>query len=144
MQNLFSTDLLSALMGGSLIGLAASFMLLSIGRMTGISGILYESIRSFKSPNHWRWSFLAGLMGGGVLLQVFAPTLLVNTLPTRAPILIAAGLLVGFGTRLSGGCTSGHGVCGVGRLSKRSIVATIVFVFAGMFVATLVRTVGLI
>jgi uncharacterized membrane protein YedE/YeeE len=144
MENPVGHDIFSATLGGSLIGFSASLMLVSMGRITGISGILSASILSLRIQNQWRWSFLAGLISGGVLLQIFAPTLLMNTVATRRPVLIVAGLLVGFGSRLGGGCTSGHGICGVGRFSKRSIVATIVFLLTGILVATFARKVGLL
>ncbi len=142
MASLFGNEILRAIIGGSLIGLAASFIFVFTGRITGLSGIIYESVVVIKGENHWRWSFLSGLLGGGILLRLFSPHVLVSTLQTPAPILVIAGLLVGFGTRLGGGCTSGHGVCGVARLSKKSIVATAVFLITGMLVATLVKKAG--
>lgn len=121
-------DPLPPLLGGALMGLGAGVLLAVSGRCGGVSGILDGAMRSDTPP--WRWTFLAGLVAGGVLLKVVAP----ETMPGLhgpVPLLAAAGLLVGFGTRVSGGCTSGHGIVGNSRLSPRSVVATMVFMGAG-------------
>ena len=115
-----------ALFGGILIGLSASVLLLFNGRIAGISGIVNGLTRRSQGDDWaWRAAFLAGLMGAGAvtmhLLGQATPS------PARTPWLIVAGLLVGFGTSLGNGCTSGHGVCGLGRLSKRSLVAVLTF-----------------
>jgi uncharacterized membrane protein YedE/YeeE len=119
----------SALAGGALIGLASVWLLAANGRIAGVSGILY----GLFSPSDWRWraAFVAGLVLAGVAWQAAgAPLALREGFP---PMLAAAsGLLVGIGTSLGGGCTSGHGVCGLGRRSARSLVAVIVFMAAGM------------
>lgn len=123
-------------LGGLLIGTAVWLLLMGLGRVAGVSGILAAAI---GEPRHslWRFAFLAGLIAGGAwFVRAFnLPTLTVA--PT--PILLVAGLLVGFGTVLSGGCTSGHGVCGLGRRSTRSLVATLTFMAAGAATVAIVR-----
>lgn len=127
-----------ALSGGLLIGLAATWMYLSLGRIAGISGIVGQAVRD--PSGIWQIAFVIGLgIGGLLVMSVLAPS---ERLPVENGWLIAAGLLVGFGTRLGSGCTSGHGVCGIARLSRRSMVATCVFVGTGMIVATVLRMSG--
>lgn len=116
---------LHALGGGMLIGAAALMLMLFNGRVAGISGILGGAL---QHRDAWRWLFLLGLVGGGALAFALGGI----SLPTLAvlppwPWVALAGLLVGIGTRLANGCTSGHGICGVGRLSRRSLVATLIF-----------------
>jgi uncharacterized membrane protein YedE/YeeE len=128
---------LTAGLGGILIGLASWLLWWGLGRIAGISGITSETLSSPTHPDTWRWAFLAGLILGGCLL---GQGLEVPTLSTRPLyLLITAGLLVGFGTVWGSGCTSGHGVCGLGRLSVRSLVAVGVFMATGMLVVTLMR-----
>ena len=131
----------SALAGGVLIGLSASVLFGLGGRIAGISGIAAGSLFEAGGERRWRLSFLAGLLGAGLVLWLVAPATLA---PSPRPLawLAGAGLLVGFGTRLGNGCTSGHGVCGVSRLSARSLVATAVFVGSGMLTVALLRLVG--
>lgn len=128
----------SALVGGVLIGLAVSLLWLSLGRIGGISGIMGGLVRPKAGETAWRVAFLAGLVLAPVLSRV-AGGALAGIAPTASlPAVIAGGLLVGFGTRLGGGCTSGHGVCGIARLSPRSVAATLLFMasgFATVFVA---------
>jgi len=124
------------LFGGILIGLAALLLMFSIGRIAGISGIATAAFNSRDdSGKLWRWMFLIGLMVGALL---YSQTLGLSVPFREAPpawLIAIAGLLVGFGTHWGSGCTSGHGVCGIGRFSIRSIVATIVFMlFAGVTV----------
>ena len=120
---------LSAALGGILIGLASWLLLAGLGRIAGISGITCSALREAGGPAYWRWAFLLGLILGGTL---FAQWLPVQELPARAPLLIvAAGLLVGFGSVRGSGCTSGHGVCGLGRRSLRSLVAVLTFMASG-------------
>jgi uncharacterized membrane protein YedE/YeeE len=122
----------NALLGGGLIGLSAALMLLLNGRVTGVSGILAGTFQRPDGDTFTRLAFVIGLCGGPILyLLVFGmwPSVRVNP---SLPIIITAGLLVGFGTRLGSGCTSGHGVCGLARLSPRSIVAVAVFVGTGI------------
>ena len=130
---------LSALLGGILIGLSASAMLVLDGKIAGISGILGGVLKPIKGDTHWRICFLLGLLAGGLMLRVLLPSAYVFGLIRSYPILILAGLLVGFGTRLGSGCTSGHGVCGVSRLSPRSLVATGTFIFTGAVTVYLVN-----
>lgn len=126
----------SALAGGALIGLAASGMLLFNGRIAGISGILGGALSLPSGDLGWRLAFLAGLIGTGVVLGFAWPVAFQNTLETPVPVVIAAGLLVGFGTRMGNGCTSGHGICGLTRLSVRSLVAVLSFMGTGFLTAT--------
>lgn len=123
---------LPALLGGALIGLSTSALLALNGRIAGISGIVGHLLRPAPRDTLWRLLFLAGLLTGGVLLRLFMPTAFPTTLPRSPATLIVAGLLVGYGARLGGGCTSGHGVCGIGRRSPRSLLATVVFMATGM------------
>lgn len=127
------------LTGGILIGLAVTIMLLLSGRVTGISGILYGFINRYKNDWSWRGYFLLGLILGGVTLKLTLPGLLDNDL-NHSPYRVAlAGLLVGYGTLLGNGCTSGHGVCGISRFSLRSIVATLTFMASGVLTVLLMR-----
>lgn len=127
---------LHGLAGGILIGLAAAMMLLGAGRIAGVSGItaratgLSRGDMSLSSA----WGFLAGLPLGAIIVA-----LALGLVPSKFapwPVLVVAGLLVGFGTRMGSGCTSGHGVCGVSRLSQRSILATATFIAAGIATVT--------
>lgn len=120
------------LLGGLLIGLAASIMLLANGRVTGISGILNGLFTFQRGDMAWRGAFILGLCTGGVFLRFFYPMAFTNLSAKPIVWTVLAGLLVGFGTIMGGGCTSGHGVCGVSRLSPRSLVATIVFICSGI------------
>jgi uncharacterized membrane protein YedE/YeeE len=128
---------LSALMGGALIGLSAGGMLLLHGRVAGISGIVGGLLHPKPGDVRWRGAFVLGLLTAGLLSLVSG----VDTFPytlDRAPWLVAvAGLLVGFGTRLGNGCTSGHGVCGLARFSQRSLVAVVTFMATGMITAVM-------
>ncbi|WP_394823076.1 YeeE/YedE family protein [Pendulispora albinea] len=140
----------SALLGGALIGASASMLLLLNGRIAGISGILGEILRGpprgadqaggshGKHDISWRAWFLFGLLAGGAVLSFTYPGSLGAT-PASVPLAIVGGLLVGFGTRLGGGCTSGHGVCGLSRLSPRSMVATLTFMATGIASTYIVR-----
>ena len=127
------------LLGGVLIGIAAAMMLLFSGRIAGISGIFGGMLFQQGDERVWRSAFVAGLIGGGVGLYGLNPELFANTSGRGLGMIVLAGLLVGIGTRIGGGCTSGHGVCGIGRLSVRSIVATVTFVLAGMMLVALVQ-----
>ncbi len=123
----------NAVIGGSLIGLAASIMLLFSGKVTGISGIVGGVIDPQKTDKKWRLLFIGGLLAGGVILRIFFPSQVfsIETHLNQADYIIA-GLLVGFGTLLGNGCTSGHGVCGISRLSPRSIFSTVLFIVSGV------------
>ena len=131
----------SGLVGGMLIGLSASLLLLGAGRVAGISGITAGVFSGGPLERGWRAAFLVGLVGAGVVAALLAPAT-ISSSPRPLTWLAAAGLLVGVGTRLGSGCTSGHGVCGVSRLSPRSLVATLIFVAAGMSTVTLLRLLG--
>lgn len=133
---------LTAIGGGLLIGLASVLLMAGIGRIAGVTGILAGIFTGLfqtnKSEWPWRLAFILGLTISPVLYTVFGelPTIEIQT---DWPAILFAGLIVGFGTRLGSGCTSGHGVCGISRLSPRSIIATLVFMGAGFATVALVR-----
>ena len=127
----------SGLIGGLLIGFAAALLLLLNGRISGISGIVGGLLAPKSSDAGWRVVFVAGLLLGAFIYMLATGAALVVTMQASLPVLVVAGLLVGFGTRLGSGCTSGHGLCGVARLSKRSIVATSVFFGVAMLTVLL-------
>jgi uncharacterized protein len=114
----------SGLIGGLLIGLAAALLLLLNGRLSGISGIVGGLLAPKSSDAGWRVVFVAGLLLGAFIYVLATGEAMLVRMQASLPVLVVAGLLVGFGTRLGSGCTSGHGVCGIARLSRRSIVAT--------------------
>lgn len=132
----------NALWGGLLIGLSATLMLIFMGRVTGISGILNGLLSIDKTQLIWRFLFLAGLFSGGLCLQIIYPESLLNITQPSNFKLAVAGLLVGFGTTLGSGCTSGHGICGISRLSIRSILATIAFMFSGFATVLVIQLLG--
>lgn len=125
----------SALLGGLLIGASTTLALILNGRIAGVSGVLGGLIHPVQSESGWRLAFLAGLFVAPLLYLALGATLPSVALSPSIALLIVAGLIVGFGTRLGAGCTSGHGVCGVGRGSPRSLAAT------GVFTATAILTV---
>jgi hypothetical protein len=126
---------LSALAGGVLIGVAVSMLWVFNGRLAGISTVFGDALVPRLPDVQWRWTFLAGLIAGGLLLGAVRPLSFAGGVEGSLLTLAAAGLLVGVGTRLGGGCTSGHGVCGMARLSVRSMVSVAVFmVVAGLVV----------
>jgi len=127
-----------ALAGGVLIGLAAAAFVLLNGRIAGISGILGGLLRPARGDVAWRAAFLAGLVGAPLAYGLFA-ALPDARIDAGVPALVAAGLLVGLGTRYGAGCTSGHGVCGLSRLSPRSLVATLSFMAAGFVTVYAIR-----
>jgi uncharacterized membrane protein YedE/YeeE len=130
---------LTALVGGALIGLSASLLLLFNGRIAGISGIAGGLLsQRTRAELAWRATFLLGLVGGGFLLRALWPEALGAPVTSGAAVVVA-GLLVGFGTRLGNGCTSGHGVCGISRGATRSIAATLTFMATGAAAVFLVR-----
>ena len=130
---------LSALAGGAIIGLAVSFLLLMTGRIAGISGIVGGLLSPTPGDVAWRVAFVVGLAIVGVAASFTAPELVAAS-STRGPLaMLVAGLVVGFGTRLGNGCTSGHGVCGLSRGSIRSLVATVTFMTTGIVTVTAVR-----
>ena len=132
-------SILQSLLGGALIGCAAVLLYLSNGRIAGVSGVLggtlYEPFRAAQ----WRFAFLFGLVAGGVLLLFILPKATVVHITSSMPLVVAGGLLVGYGSRLGSGCTSGHGVCGLARFSRRSLVATLTFMIAAMITVFIVR-----
>jgi uncharacterized protein len=123
---------ISGLIGGLLIGLATTLMLLLNGRIAGISGIVGGLLTRKGSEVGWRAMFVAGLLLGAFVFMLATGGTLLVRIEASLPIVVVAGLLVGFGTRLGSGCTSGHGVSGLARFSKRSIVATSIFMGAGI------------
>lgn len=130
------------LLGGLLIGLAGALMLLGAGRIAGVSGIVARAINIGASdmPRAGAWAFLIGLPSGAALVELVFGSPAPRFAPW--PLLVLAGLLVGFGTRLGSGCTSGHGVCGVSRLSRRSVVATATFMAAGIATVAVLNLAG--
>ena len=128
----------SALAGGALIGLAAALFLLLNGRIAGISGVLGGLLKPVSGDIAWRVAFVLGLIGAPLVYGLFAG-LPVPEIDAGNAALIAAGLLVGVGTRYGSGCTSGHGVCGLSRLSPRSLVATACFMGAGFATVFVIR-----
>lgn len=135
------TSWLAALAGGVLIGLSASVLLLLNGRIAGISGIVTGLARRPGAGDRaWRVAFLLGLMASGALAMHLLGQSAQS--PAPRPMLLLAGLLVGFGTSMGNGCTSGHGVCGLGRLSKRSLVAVVTFMGAAIATVAAVRFLG--
>lgn len=123
-------DYLLGLVGGLLVGAASVAMLLLNGRVLGVSGILGKMV-TLAPGLRWRLAFLAGMVMVGAAAAAWAPASVAVTVSRSLGSCIVAGVLVGFGTQLGGGCTSGHGVCGIGRLSRRSILATVVFMATG-------------
>ena len=130
---------LPALAGGVLIGLAATLLLLFNGRIAGISGILGGIFTRIPGDRLWRVLFLLGMVLAGFTWQLLWPGTFADRPRFPLPLLLAGAFMVGFGTRMGGGCTSGHGVCGIGRLSWRSIVATLVFMGTGVMSVYITR-----
>jgi len=128
----------SALAGGLLIGLAAALLVLLNGRIAGISGIVGGLLRPRPGETAWRIAFIAGLMLAPFAWSRFAGLPAID-IQADYPMLIMAGLAVGIGTRYASGCTSGHGVCGVSRLSPRSLIATLTFMTAGFITVYVIR-----
>ena len=142
-MNVINFTPIESLTGGIIIGLAVAMLYLLRGNYTGISGIYFNVISANKSGFIWRSFFILGLIIGPLILSFFPYKNLGFEMPVTNPILIIiGGLLVGYGTQLGSGCTSGHGVCGIGRLSIRSIVGTCVFVGAGIITVLMLRVVG--
>lgn len=127
---------LLALGGGALIGGAAALLLLLNGRIAGVSGIVGSLLEPTTSDRAWRIAFVVGMLATGAVSSLLVPTA-VGASVRSFPLVIVAGLLVGYGTRLGNGCTSGHGVCGISRLSGRSLAATLMFMGTGVLTATL-------
>lgn len=128
----------SSLLGGALIGLAAAMLVLLNGRIAGISGVLGGLFKPVQADTAWRAAFVAGLVGAPLLYALFSELPAVR-IDAGYGALVAAGLLVGIGTRYGSGCTSGHGVCGLARLSPRSLVATLAFMGTGFVTVFVLR-----
>jgi len=128
----------SALAGGVIIGGSAAMFVLLNGRIAGISGILGGLLRPSRGDIGWRLAFIAGLVGAPLVYALFTQ-LPAPQIDAGQGALVAAGLLVGIGTRYGSGCTSGHGVCGISRLSPRSLVATVAFMAAGFITVLVLR-----
>lgn len=123
--------ILLPLIGGIVIGLASSILLFGLGRITGISGIFSNAFIDLDK-GYWRHLFVIGLLIGGLAMKIIEPSYFEYSFSSSIAVTIIGGLLVGFGTRLGSGCTSGHGVCGIPRRSMRSITATLVFILFGV------------
>jgi uncharacterized protein len=129
----------SALLGGSLLGLSACLLMLSLGRVAGISGIVAGLFAAAHDDRSWRSAFVLGLIAGCFVVRLARADGEPIVITAGVPALVLAGLLVGFGTRLGNGCTSGHGVCGLARLSPRSLAATLTFMAAGALTVFVMR-----
>jgi uncharacterized membrane protein YedE/YeeE len=130
---------ISAAIGGALIGLAAVLLMAFTGRIAGIAGITGGLISPRTDDRGWRLAFVAGLIAAPLAAALLGHAVAMPKMPGSFVTITVAGLLVGFGTRLGNGCTSGHGICGIARLSPRSIVATVVFMAAAIVVVALTR-----
>jgi uncharacterized membrane protein YedE/YeeE len=135
---------LLGLLGGILIGISISIMLLFNGKITGISGIFYGFSVNHDKSFPWKTAFILGLLSAGFLLNFIYPQKLLGHVDSSLWVMGLAGFLVGYGTRLGNGCTSGHGVCGVSRFSWRSILATLSFITAGILTVTIARQIGIV
>ena len=136
------TNLVSPIVGGAMIGTAATLLLLLTGRIAGISGIVAGLLNAREPDRAWRVAFVAGLFGMGAVLAALWPAGFAIEITRPLWLVLVAGLLVGFGSRLGNGCTSGHGVCGLSRLSPRSLAVTLTFITTGIIAATLTRLAG--
>jgi uncharacterized protein len=130
---------ISAAIGGALIGLAAVLLMLFNGRIAGVSGITDGLVNPRTEDRLWRAAFVVGLIAAPLAAALAGRAVAMPQMPASYGVIVIAGLLVGFGTRLGNGCTSGHGICGIARLSPRSIVATMVFMAAAIVVVALSR-----
>ena len=131
---------IQSLIGGSIIGIAVSLLLLFNGKVLGVSGILGELFNHPLSKNYWRLFFVLGLLISPLIFSIFHPIPLIE-ISSNKLLIILGGLLVGFGSRLGSGCTSGHGVCGLARLSVRSFIATMTFMFFGFVTVFVIQKV---
>jgi uncharacterized protein len=130
---------ISAAIGGGLIGFSAVLLMLFTGRIAGISGIFGGLLDPGNNDKDWRIAFIAGLILAPVISRWIGYPMPTPQMPASWTVIIAAGLLVGFGTRMGGGCTSGHGICGVARFSDRSIAATVIFMLAAILTVAVTR-----
>ena len=131
---------IQSLIGGSIIGIAVSLLLLFNGKVLGVSGILGELFNNPLSKNYWRLFFVLGLLISPLIYSIFHPIPHIEITSNKL-LIIVGGLLVGFGSRLGSGCTSGHGVCGLARLSVRSFIATMTFIFFGFVTVFVIQKV---
>lgn len=134
MTNIF----IQAFLGGTLIGFGAVLLMITNGRIAGISGIVQGAVTSFSRTNGWRWAFLVGLVIAPIL-TAYMGFGLPDSLPVDTLTLSIAGFIVGAGTHIGSGCTSGHGICGIGRLSIRSIIATLTFMLVAILTVSVTR-----
>ena len=132
-------DLIMPLLGGLMIGLAAVLLMASIGRIMGVSGIVSRLLPPVSDDWPWRLAFIVGLLAVPLLMPLFSGREVEAVFTASLPVMIAGGFLVGIGTRIGSGCTSGHGVCGLSRLSLRSLAAVIVFMLAAAATVYVVR-----
>ena len=128
-----------SLMGGILIGLSSTMLLFFNGKIAGISGILGSSLKEPSTENYWKYTFILGLILGSLILSFFYPQFFKYEVPMGWTAAIFGGFVVGYSTRLGSGCTSGHGVCGLPRFSKRSWVATVTFMISAMITVAIVK-----
>jgi len=135
----------ASLLGGVLIGLSATLVMAFFGRIAGITGIVNGAMSPAVTPARpeadwsWRLSFVAGLIAAPLMVQLVTGMPVAQTVPDNLPMMAGAGLLVGFGTTLGGGCTSGHGVCGLARLKQRSVIAVLTFMGTGFVTVFVLR-----
>ncbi|MCA9678908.1 MAG: YeeE/YedE family protein [Myxococcales bacterium] len=121
------------------MGAASALLFTANGRILGISGVLGGALRVRTREARWRWAFILGMLAAGATMAAVMPGAFADTVQRSAGACLVAGVLVGVGTQLGSGCTSGHGICGIGRLSKRSIFATVVFIVSGAVAVLAVR-----
>ncbi len=138
---MFSSSYLVALGGGALIGLAATIVWLGLGRIAGIAGVWGGLLQAGTADRAWRLAFVAGMLAAGVAASMVEATSITRS-PAPLAVVAIAGLLVGYGTRMGTGCTSGHGVCGLSRLSRRSLAAVMTFMITGGITVAIVRVAG--
>jgi len=139
MTTILTFDPVTPAIGGALIGLGAASLMLLNGRIAGVAGIFGEIFVSKNGDKAWRFAFILGLLAAPLLAGLGGHALPVPQVPGNWPVVILGGLLVGIGTRLGSGCTSAHGMCGIARLSRRSLVATGLFMSAAVIVVAVVR-----
>ena len=130
---------IAAAIGGALIGFSAVLLMLFTGRIAGISGIFGGLLDPGNNDKGWRIAFIAGLILAPVIAGLIGHAMPAPQMPSSWAVIVEAGLLVGFGTRLGGGCTSGHGICGIARWSDRSIAATVIFMLAAIVTVAVTR-----
>jgi uncharacterized membrane protein YedE/YeeE len=138
---MLSSSYLVALGGGALIGLAATIVWVGLGRIAGIAGVWGCLLQAGTADRSWRLAFIAGMLAASVAATMVEPTSITRS-PAPLAVVAVAGLLVGFGTRMGNGCTSGHGVCGLSRFSRRSLAAVMTFMVAGGVTVAIVRLAG--